>query len=80
MNACIEEVARDLTQVQQITNDGDQEAVLLLFLHADTDGTDGPAQRVQRTPCPLASQLQSEVHSAEGGQYAQVNAWLEEAG
>ncbi len=36
-------------------NDGDEESLLILFMHGPTDGADGPAQRVQVPPGPLGT-------------------------
>lgn len=43
----------DLAQVQQVPDDRDQEAVLLLFQHGPADGTNGPAQSVETIPRQL---------------------------
>ncbi len=45
--------ARDLAQVEQVADDGYQEAVLLLLQHAAANAADRPAQRVERPPAPL---------------------------
>ncbi len=45
--------AGDLAEVEQVADDCNQEAVLLLLHHAAADAADRPAQRVQRTPTPL---------------------------
>ena len=53
--------AGDLAEVEQVTDDSDQKAVLLLLHHAAADAADCPAQCVERAPAPL---LAIQLHAA----------------
>lgn len=64
----------DLTQIQQVPDDCDQEPVLLLLQHGATDGANGPAQGVQTIPGQLAPILQSGLHANSRGSIA-VQRW-----
>ncbi len=48
----------DLTQVQQISDDRNQESVLLLLQHGAADGANRPTERVEAVPRQLSSILQ----------------------
>ena len=42
-----------LREAKEILNNGDQEALLRLFVHGERDGTDGPAEHVAVVPGPF---------------------------
>mmetsp|Transcript_18783 Transcript_18783/g.59888 ORF Transcript_18783/g.59888 Transcript_18783/m.59888 type:complete len:439 (-) Transcript_18783:909-2225(-) len=53
--------ARHLAHAQQVADESDQEALLVLLRHGAADGAHGPAQRVQRLPGPRASHLSAQL-------------------
>ena len=44
-----------LAQPQQLLDDGDKEALFVFLVHGTREAADGPAQRVQVLPRPLAA-------------------------